>query len=129
MLESPKVNVQHILRDLDWSDIMRAEDADYQLRFLDDSYEEWVPALVRTCCDESADCEKRRWSFEALLRVAPNSPAVTNAAACLKSSSNERIRRVPSWARWVRMINSPIRWSVLFKKKRPEIDPDHVEEL
>jgi len=27
------------------------------------------------------------------------------------------------------MINSPIRWSVLFKKKRPEIDPDHVEEL
>lgn len=93
------VNIQVILTELDWSDVLQAEDADYQLRFLDDSYSSWLPALERVCCDEEEDFDKRRWCFEAILRIGPSTACAHTAATCLRSSKDWFLRAVPWIAR------------------------------
>jgi hypothetical protein len=90
------VDIRAILDDLDWEDVLQAEDADYQLRFLDESYEPWLEQLEDACCAEGANFDRRRWCYEAILAIAPTGPHRSQAEACLRSSMDGFLRRVPT---------------------------------
>lgn len=105
--KSRAVDMLKLTEEWDWQDAIKADDADYMLRFLDSSYSSWIPRLYEITMNTNLDYDFRRWAAEAVDRIEPRGPTIKEILAKFRNEKYWALRSLRFWLKWRRFWGTP----------------------